>query len=319
MSSIAARTLRPLRSCSALRARSSGPSNARSVSYWKPAQNKAAAAPSSPAASTPATPAAKTPTAKTPPAKKPYTRPAPAAARKSVPPPAAADPEPPAHPILDPQAAAVPPPSVASNFAPVPEASSTTAKTMAAGTDGGEGGGATINWSESFHGLGQSPFSPEAAAILMAPLDPEDVEVKPDGILYLPEIKYRRILNKAFGPGAWGLAPRGDLIVGEKVVTREYALVAHGRYVSQARGECQYFSDESIPTAGEGCKSNALMRCCKDLGIGSELWDPRFIRDFKKKQAKQVWVEHVVNKSKRQIWMRKDGEAGYPWKVKTTA
>jgi fructose-1,6-bisphosphatase/inositol monophosphatase family enzyme len=57
------------------------------------------------------------------------------------------------------------------------------------------------------------------------------VEVKPDGIIYLPEIKYRRILNKAFGPGGWGLAPRGETIVTSKSVTREYALVAHGRYV----------------------------------------------------------------------------------------
>lgn len=63
----------------------------------------------------------------------------------------------------------------------------------------------------------------------MAPLNPEDVEIKPDGIVYLPEIKYRRILNKAFGPGGWGLAPRSELVVGEKVVTREYALVVNGR------------------------------------------------------------------------------------------
>jgi len=65
----------------------------------------------------------------------------------------------------------------------------------------------------------------------MQPLDPLDIEIKPDGIIYLPEIKYRRILNKAFGPGGWGLAPRGELVVGERVVTREYALVVHGRYV----------------------------------------------------------------------------------------
>jgi hypothetical protein len=57
------------------------------------------------------------------------------------------------------------------------------------------------------------------------------VEIKPDGIIYLPEIKYRRILNKAFGPGGWGLAPRGESIVTAKAVTREYALLAHGRYV----------------------------------------------------------------------------------------
>lgn len=89
--------------------------------------------------------------------------------------------------------------------------------------------GNPIDWSSSFHGLSTSAFSPEAAAVLMAPIDPQDVEIKPDGIVYLPEIKYRRILNKAFGPGGWGLAPRSELVVGEKVVTREYALVVNGR------------------------------------------------------------------------------------------
>lgn len=63
----------------------------------------------------------------------------------------------------------------------------------------------------------------------MQPITPEDVEIKPDGVVYLPEIKYRRILNRAFGPGGWGLAPRGETIVTEKNVTREYGLVVHGR------------------------------------------------------------------------------------------
>lgn len=62
-------------------------------------------------------------------------------------------------------------------------------------------------------------------------MDFEDVEIKPDGIIYLPEIKYRRVLNAAFGPGGWGLAPRGDVTVADRVVTREYALIVHGRYV----------------------------------------------------------------------------------------
>ena len=30
------------------------------------------------------------------------------------------------------------------------------------------------------------------------------------GIVYLPEIKYRRILNRAFGPGGWAMMPRGE-------------------------------------------------------------------------------------------------------------
>lgn len=88
-----------------------------------------------------------------------------------------------------------------------------------------------VDWTSSFYGLSIEPFSKEAADILLAPVNPEDIEIKPDGIIYLPEIKYRRILNRAFGPGGWGLAPRGETIVTDKSVTREYALLAHGRYV----------------------------------------------------------------------------------------
>ncbi|KAL8921879.1 MAG: hypothetical protein Q9208_005483 [Pyrenodesmia sp. 3 TL-2023] len=176
-----------------------------------------------------------------------------------------------------------------------------------------------VDWARSFHGLSTEAFSKEAALALLAPIEPEDIEVKPDGIIYLPEIKYRRILNKAFGPGAWGLAPRGETIVTAKAVTREYALVALGRLVSVARGEQDYFSPEGIPTAVEGCKSNALMRCCKDLGVASELWDPRFIRKFIATHAKEVWVEHQQTQKRKKIWMRRDDQVRYPFKLYSPA
>lgn len=51
--------------------------------------------------------------------------------------------------------------------------------------------------------ISSTPFSSDVAAKLMAPLNPQDVEIKPDGLLYLPEIKYRRTLNFAIGPGGW--------------------------------------------------------------------------------------------------------------------
>ena len=207
-----------------------------------------------------------------------------------------------------------------------------------------------VDWARSFHGLSTQAFPKEAADVLLQPITPDDIEVKPDGILYLPEIKYRRILNKAFGPGGWGLAPRGETIVTAKAVTREYALVVLGRYVfsfffclpymlfpfcpfggcfdpnrnlhlfffnrlvSVARGEQDYFAPEGIPTAVEGCKSNALMRCCKDLGVASELWDPRFIRQFMSQHAKEAFVEHVVTKKRKKVWLRKDDQVRYPFK-----
>lgn len=50
-----------------------------------------------------------------------------------------------------------------------------------------------------------------------------------DGLLYLPEILYRRILNQAFGPGGWGMVPRGEMTVTKSMVSREWGLVVGGR------------------------------------------------------------------------------------------
>ncbi|KAK8853198.1 hypothetical protein IAR55_003900 [Kwoniella newhampshirensis] len=171
------------------------------------------------------------------------------------------------------------------------------------------------DWSISFSGLSERPFESEVAEKLLRPLSVDDVEVKPDGLLYLPEIKYRRTLNAAFGPGGWGLAPRGETHVGTKIVSREWGLVCLGRLVAIARGEQEFFDPSGIATATEACKSNALMRCCKDLGIASELWDPSFIREFKKKYCVEVFVEHVTKKNKKKLWRKKNSaKFDYPWK-----
>ncbi|KAJ3199896.1 hypothetical protein HDU83_007536 [Entophlyctis luteolus] len=166
----------------------------------------------------------------------------------------------------------------------------------------------------SFVGASQEPFPREAADILMAPINEEDVEIKPDGLIYLPEIKYRRILNRAFGPGGWALVPRGPHTVAGKTLSREYAMFCLGRFASIARGEQDFFDAESgLATASEGCKSNAMMRCCKDLGVASELWDPVFIREYKSKNCVQVWG---VNASgmKKFLWRRRDRTLDAPWK-----
>lgn len=86
-----------------------------------------------------------------------------------------------------------------------------------------------INWETSFFGAGTKPVTDEQFDILAQPLRAEDIEVKPDGVLYLPEIKYRRRLNEAFGPMGWSLIPRGEPVVGDTIVTREYALIVNGR------------------------------------------------------------------------------------------
>ncbi|CAH0052995.1 unnamed protein product [Clonostachys solani] len=172
-----------------------------------------------------------------------------------------------------------------------------------------------VPWDASFHGISTRPVTAGQFKVLMRPIDEEDIEVKPDGIIYLPEIKYRRRLNEAFGPMGWGMIPKSDPIINGPMVTREYALIVDGRFVSQAQGENHFYNEEGIPSAVEGCKSNALMRCCKDLGIASDLWDPRFIRSFKKEKMEEVWVEHQITKKKRTLWFKKGQvDVLYPFK-----
>jgi hypothetical protein len=58
------------------------------------------------------------------------------------------------------------------------------------------------------------------------------------------------------------------------------------------------------------------MRCCKDLGISSELWDPIFVRWFKKNHTEQVWVEHMTTKKKKSFWFKKgEVDVPYPYKL----
>ncbi|TPX36758.1 hypothetical protein SmJEL517_g01128 [Synchytrium microbalum] len=178
----------------------------------------------------------------------------------------------------------------------------------------GESVAAAEDLTKSFKGISAEPFPKEACDVLMAPIKSEDVEIKPDGLLYLPEIKYRRILNRAFGPGGWGIIPRGPHSISQRTVSREYALFCLGRFVSQSRGEQDFFGDDNLATASEGCKSNAMMRCCKDLGVASELWDPVFIREFKKQYATFVQATHVTTAAKKWVWKRKDRALDYPYK-----
>ncbi|KAL6936924.1 hypothetical protein ACO0OL_001475 [Hanseniaspora opuntiae] len=139
-----------------------------------------------------------------------------------------------------------------------------------------------IDWRVSYSGISDHDISAEQCEILSQPVDPNDIEIKNENLLYLPEIKYRRILSLAFGPGKWALVPRSDhFLVGAKTIARTYALIVNSKFVSEATGEQTFFKEADMVTAFEGCRSNALMRCCKDLNIASELWDPVFINKYR--------------------------------------
>lgn len=136
---------------------------------------------------------------------------------------------------------------------------------------------------------GMRRFAPEQEAILSASIQPDILEIKPTGEVYLPQVWYRRILNCAFGIGGWGIEPLGDgYKTDDKAVCREFRLWVEGRPVSQVMGEADYIASNdrmTRATACESARSNALMRCAKDLGIALECWDRRATEAWKARYA----------------------------------
>lgn len=157
----------------------------------------------------------------------------------------------------------------------------------------------------SFKDASESSFTADIADILAEPVDEQLIEIKPDGNCYLPEVQYRRLLTKAFGIGGWSMIPRGPHSIQGNVISREYALFAKGRYISQARGHTTISGSFQNPAmCTESVRSNSLMRCCKDLGIASSLWDNSVTAQWKAKFAIRKSVTDYQGRTKY-IWEKK--------------
>ncbi len=168
---------------------------------------------------------------------------------------------------------------------------------------------------------GQLELTDEENDILYAKVEEGAVEIRPDGMIYLPWMEYAQRLRKAFGL-QWALIPQGDPQINGDFVTWAFWLMIKGQLsgVPYAYGEQQYHpknSSMSWTDAIEGAKSNALMRLCKGIGIGLELWQPTFIREWKELHAEATWCKNESKRSKgetKQIWTKKGEEIPWPWK-----
>jgi hypothetical protein len=140
---------------------------------------------------------------------------------------------------------------------------------------------------------GTLKLTKEQEDALYAPVQDSDVYIKTDGLIYLSWIKYAGRLTKAFGGTGWTMLPQGMPKGHNNMIIWGFHLVINGIYCGFAIGEQQYFSNGRM-TYGEACegaKSNALMRLCKALGIGLELWDKMFIDRWLNAYADKVWNE----------------------------
>lgn len=152
---------------------------------------------------------------------------------------------------------------------------------------------------------------------LYAPVNELDVEIRPDGLIYLPWMEYVSRLHAAFGL-EWAIIPKGQPKMNptKTGILWGFTLMIQGKPAGYAIGEQEYHANNPTMSWGDACegaKSNALMRLCKGIGISLELWRPSFIREWKKKYAKQEWRTGYGGQ-KRQTWVKviPDGNGSEP-------
>lgn len=132
-------------------------------------------------------------------------------------------------------------------------------------------------------------LSPAQEIILYEPIKDDDVEIRPDGLVYLPWMEYASRLRRAFGL-SWVLIPQGLPKIQGEIIYWGFHLIIRGNFSGFAIGEQKYQASNATMSYGDACegaKSNALMRLCKGLGIGLELWKPSFVRAWREKFAEQ--------------------------------
>lgn len=142
--------------------------------------------------------------------------------------------------------------------------------------------------------------------ILHDPFDDDDLDIMPTGVVYAPWVSFVRRLRSAF-KGAYMLLPHGMPKIEGNLVMWPHYLLIKGYLVSYSVGECNYYPNNSQMSYGdaiEGAKSNARMRCCKDVGIGLELWDRKFTDKWKEKNA---YESDKLDKHGNKIWKRNVG------------
>lgn len=155
--------------------------------------------------------------------------------------------------------------------------------------------------------IGTLEVDQKAIDVLSQELNPNDVQIRPDGLLYLPWTWYNKRLNDAFGLFQWGLIPQGAPQFTDQgntvLVVWLNWLVVKGHPVSMAGGETSYQPSNYTMSKGdaiEGARSNSLARNCKNLGMAMELWDKEWVEAWKKQFA-----ETYKGKNDKTLWRKK--------------
>jgi hypothetical protein len=156
--------------------------------------------------------------------------------------------------------------------------------------------------------------APEAIQLLLnRQMDDLQVEIREDGVVYLPASIYRDRLFEAFGSLGWAMVPVSLPKVDGNKVLYHGRLYCHSRFVAEKIGEHEYYEksgQSSWSESVDAAESECLKKCCKNLIPGFlPLWDKGWILWWQAKYAVQVWRKPKPGKDNKPCWRRKDRPA----------
>ena len=167
-------------------------------------------------------------------------------------------------------------------------------------------------------GLSELKLTVDERAIVRRPIDRNrEVAIRPDGIIYVPGNVVRTRLQEAFGPGEWALRQERDPWYDPETDECAYdgSLWIHGKFAARAIGGCKWRPKNAAMAksdAIEGAKTDCLHRCCKDLGICTEVWDmewrAEWLAEFAEPYTGSVW-DWKSKSNKNKVLYRKKGTA----------
>jgi hypothetical protein len=163
-----------------------------------------------------------------------------------------------------------------------------------------------------YGGVAAGAAPPKIQEILDREVDELQVDIREDGVVYLPASVYRARLFEAFGSMGWAMVPVQPPKVDRNKVLYHGRLYCHGRFIAEKIGEHEYYEETSMSESVDAAESECMKKCCKNL-IGGflPLWDKDWILRWQARYAVQVWRKPKPGKKNKPSWRRKDRPAFY--------
>jgi hypothetical protein len=165
-----------------------------------------------------------------------------------------------------------------------------------------------------YQGASTLLITEDEAKKLDEPLPKDLIEIRPDGLIYPPQVFWREKLNSVFGRGQWALIKHQSIKDPDRdKVYYDGSLLVRNCFIARATGEAEYHLSnpmQSWASVEESAKSDCLGRCCKDLSIFKELWQPQYVREWIKDFGVKVFISFEKNgkKETKPSWRHLDSQ-----------